>query len=43
LSAAALDHYREAKTHLQNGDLAVYGRALDRLKNILKQLSEKWI
>ncbi|MGD9302143.1 MAG: UPF0182 family protein, partial [Desulfobacterales bacterium] len=39
LSARALEYYQKAKAYLQDGDWAGYGRELDRLENILKQLS----
>jgi len=39
----ALKHYNKAKEHLREGDLAGYGRELEQLENILKQLSKKTV
>jgi uncharacterized membrane protein (UPF0182 family) len=39
LGATALEHYNKAKAYLQNGDWAGYGRELENLENILKELS----
>jgi uncharacterized membrane protein (UPF0182 family) len=39
LSARALEYYHKAKEYLREGDWAGYGRELDKLENILKQLS----
>jgi hypothetical protein len=39
LGAAALDHYNKAKTYLRNGDWAGYGRELNHLENILKEIA----
>ena len=39
LSATALDHYNKAKEYLRHGDWAGYGRELDHLENILKEIS----
>jgi uncharacterized membrane protein (UPF0182 family) len=40
LGAKALDHYNKAKAHLRDGDWAGYGRELEHLEKILKELSE---
>ncbi len=37
----ALKHYKKAKDYLREGDWAGYGRELEQLEKILKQLSEK--
>jgi len=39
LGVMALDHYTKAKTHLRNGDWTGYGRELENLEKILKELS----
>ena len=39
LSNRALDYYYKAKEYLREGDWAGYGRELDKLENILKQMS----
>jgi uncharacterized membrane protein (UPF0182 family) len=39
LGATALDHYNKAKTYLRDGDWAGYGRELQNLENILKEIS----
>jgi len=39
LSVRALEYYHKAKDYLREGDWAGYGRELDKLENILKQLS----
>jgi len=39
LSARALEYYNKAKEYLLEGDWAGYGRELDKLESILKQLS----
>ena len=39
LGATALDHYNNAKTYLNNGDWAGYGRELENLEKILKEIS----
>jgi len=39
LSARALEYYDKAKEYLREGDWAGYGRELEKLENILKQLS----
>ncbi|MDX2500676.1 MAG: UPF0182 family protein, partial [Deltaproteobacteria bacterium] len=39
LNARALEYYYKAKEYLREGDWAGYGRELDKLENILKQLS----
>ena len=39
LSARALEYYYKAKEYLREGDWAGYGRELDKLESILKQLS----
>ncbi len=39
LGAAALDHYNKAKVYLRNGDWTGYGRELENLEKILKELS----
>jgi len=40
LSARALGYYHKAKEYLREGDWAGYGRELDKLENLLKQLSQ---
>jgi len=40
LGALALEYYNNAKDYLQAGDWAGYGRELEKLENILKQLSK---
>ncbi len=40
LGALALEYYNNAKDYLQQGDWAGYGRELEKLENILKQLSK---
>ena len=40
LGALALKYYNNAKDYLQKGDWAGYGRELEKLENILKQLSK---
>ena len=39
LGVTALDHYTKAKTYLRNGDWAGYGRELENLEIILKEIS----
>jgi uncharacterized membrane protein (UPF0182 family) len=39
LNARALEYYYKAKEYLREGDWAGYGRELDKLEGILKQLS----
>ncbi len=39
LSARALEYYYKAQEYLREGDWAGYGRELEKLENILKQLS----
>jgi uncharacterized membrane protein (UPF0182 family) len=39
LGATALDHYNKAKAYLRNGDWTGYGRELENLEKILKELS----
>jgi uncharacterized membrane protein (UPF0182 family) len=39
LGAAALDHYNKARAYLRDGDWAGYGRELERLEKILKEIS----
>jgi uncharacterized membrane protein (UPF0182 family) len=39
LSTRALEYYYRAKEYLREGDWAGYGRELDKLENILKQMS----
>jgi uncharacterized membrane protein (UPF0182 family) len=39
LGARALEYYHKAKEYLRQGDWAGYGRELDKLESILKQLS----
>ena len=41
LGVLALKHYNKAKDYLREGDWAGYGRELEQLENILKQLSKK--
>ncbi|MBW1849774.1 MAG: UPF0182 family protein, partial [Deltaproteobacteria bacterium] len=40
LGTLALKYYNNAKDYLQKGDWAGYGRELEKLENILKQLSK---
>jgi uncharacterized membrane protein (UPF0182 family) len=40
LGVLALEYYNEAKMYLQQGDWAGYGRQLEKLEDILEQLSE---
>ena len=40
LGATALDHYNNAKAYLRDGDWTGYGRELERLEIILKEISE---
>jgi uncharacterized membrane protein (UPF0182 family) len=40
LGARALEYYHKAKEYLRQGDWAGYGRELDKLEGILKQLSQ---
>ena len=39
LGAMALDHYNNAKAYLRDGDWAGYGRELENLEKILKEIS----
>ncbi|MFZ0484914.1 MAG: UPF0182 family protein [Desulfobacterales bacterium] len=39
LGATALDHYNKAKDYLRHGDWTGYGRELENLENILKEIS----
>jgi uncharacterized membrane protein (UPF0182 family) len=39
LGETALDHYNKAKEYLRDGDWAGFGRELDHLENILKEIS----
>jgi uncharacterized membrane protein (UPF0182 family) len=39
LGATALDHYNKAKAYLRDGDWAGYGRELENLEKILKEIS----
>ena len=39
LGETALDHYNKAKEYLRQGDWAGYGRELDHLESILKEIS----
>jgi uncharacterized membrane protein (UPF0182 family) len=39
LGATALDHYNKAKAYLRQGDWAGYGRELENLEKILKEIS----
>ena len=41
LGAAALDHYNKAKAYLRQGDWTGYGRELENLEKILKEISGK--
>jgi uncharacterized membrane protein (UPF0182 family) len=40
LGALALQYYNNARDYLREGDWAGYGRELEKLENILKQLSK---
>ncbi|MEX1328767.1 MAG: hypothetical protein AB1Z29_18340, partial [Desulfobacterales bacterium] len=40
LGTQALQHYNKAKDYLREGDWAGYGRELENLEGILKQLSK---
>jgi uncharacterized membrane protein (UPF0182 family) len=42
LGATALDHYNNAKTYLRNGDWTGYGRELENLEKILKEISGRY-
>jgi acyl carrier protein phosphodiesterase len=39
LGATALDHYNNAKEYLRHGDWTGYGRELENLEKILKEMS----
>jgi len=39
LGALALEHYNKAKAHLRQGEWAEYGKELDNLEKILKEMS----
>jgi hypothetical protein len=39
LGETALEHYNKAKEYLRQGDWAGFGRELDHLENILKEIS----
>ena len=39
LGATALDHYNKAKAYLRDGDWTGYGRELENLEKILKEIS----
>jgi uncharacterized membrane protein (UPF0182 family) len=39
LGSLALEHYNKAKEHLREGDWAAYGRELEQLENILKEMA----
>jgi hypothetical protein len=39
LGETALDHYNKAKEYLRDGDWAGFGRELDHLESILKEIS----
>ena len=39
LGATALDHYNNAKAYLRDGDWTGYGRELENLEKILKEIS----
>jgi uncharacterized membrane protein (UPF0182 family) len=41
LGEEALKYYNDAKAYLRQGDWAGYGRELEKLENVLKQLSKK--
>ena len=41
LGALALEHYNKAKAHLRKGEWAEYGKELDNLERILKEMSGK--
>ena len=41
LGEQALEYYKRAKEYLRRGDWAGYGRELDKLENILLQISNK--
>jgi hypothetical protein len=40
LGATALNHYNKAKAYLRDGDWTGYGRELENLEKILKEISE---
>ncbi|MBW2610291.1 MAG: UPF0182 family protein [Deltaproteobacteria bacterium] len=40
LGLSALEHYNRAKGYLRQGDWAGYGKELEKLENILKQMTE---
>jgi hypothetical protein len=39
LGSTALEHYTKAKEYLRNGDWSGYGRELESLETILKEIS----
>jgi uncharacterized membrane protein (UPF0182 family) len=39
MGTLAFDHYNKAKEYLRQGDWAGYGRELEQLENILKEMS----
>jgi uncharacterized membrane protein (UPF0182 family) len=41
LGALALEHYNKAKDYLRQGNWAEYGRELENLEKILKEISSK--
>ena len=41
LGVAALEHYNRAKNYLRQGNWAAYGRELENLENILKEMASK--
>jgi uncharacterized membrane protein (UPF0182 family) len=41
LGAVALEHYKKAKTYLRDGNWAEYGRELEALEGILREMSGK--
>jgi flagellin-specific chaperone FliS len=41
LGELAMEHYNKAKAYLRQGKWAEYGRELDKLEKILKEMSGK--
>jgi hypothetical protein len=39
LGARALEHYNKAKEHLRNGNWAGYGKELENLEGLLKEMT----
>jgi uncharacterized membrane protein (UPF0182 family) len=41
LGVSALEHYNRAKAYLRQGNWAAYGRELENLENILKEMASQ--